>query len=325
MSWRVFISRRIPEAGIKYLRKAGHKVDIYPQEQAIPRRELLETIHQYDALLPVLTEQIDEELLGRAKRLKIVANYAVGYNNIDVAACTSKNIAVTNTPDVLTEATADLTFGLLLGVAKRMIEGDNLTRSGKFAGWGPLMLLGSDVSRKTLGVIGAGRIGSAVIQRAGGFDMKILYTDTQPRPDIEDKFNAKFVSLDELLNESDFVTIHVPLSRETYHLIDANRLNQMKESAYLINTSRGPVVDERALLNALKEKRIAGAGLDVYENEPALAPGLARLTNTVLLPHIASATVETRNKMALMAAENIIKMAQGEIPPNLVNKDLYPM
>ena len=323
MSWKVFISRRIPEPGIRYLEEAGLEVEVYAKDQAIPRKELLEMIPLYDALLSVLTEQVDEKLLEKAGRLKIVANYAVGYNNIDIAACTQRGIAVTNTPEVLTAATADLAFTLILAVAKRIVEGDNMTRSGNFKGWGPLLLLGSDVSGKTLGIIGAGRIGSAVARRATGFDMKILYHDTKQNSELEKKGDAKFVSLDELLEKSDFISLHVPFNENTRHLINMNRLRQMKTGAYLINTSRGPVVDENALVTALKEKIIAGAGLDVFEEEPLLAPGLTELPNTVLLPHIASATVETRTKMALMAAENIISMAQGKIPPNILNKEIF--
>ena len=323
MSWKVFVSRRIPEPSIRYLKDAGLEVEVYAKDQAVPRNELLEMIPLYDALLSVLTEQVDEELLEKAGRLKIVANYAVGYNNIDIAACTQRGIAVTNTPEVLTAATADLAFTLILAVAKRIVEGDNMTRSGNFKGWGPLLLLGSEVSGKTLGIIGAGRIGSTVAGRATGFDMKILYHDTKQNSELENKCDAKFVSLDELLEKSDFISLHVPLNENTRHLINMNRLRQMKTSAYLINASRGPVVDENALVTALKEKIIAGAGLDVFEGEPLLAPGLTNLPNTVLLPHIASATVETRTKMALMAAENIINMAQGKIPPNILNTEIF--
>ncbi len=323
MSWKVFISRMIPDAGIEHLKNAGLKVDIYEKDHVIPRKELLHRIPEYDALLAVLTEQVDTELLDHTDKLKIVANYAVGYNNIDVQSCTNRKIAVTNTPGVLTETTADLTFTLMLTVAKRVVEGDTMIRSGKFDGWSPLMLLGADVFGKTLGIVGAGRIGSAMAARASGFNMNILYTDTKRNDDLELKYGAQFVSLDDLLSKSDFVTIHVPLNDKTHHLINSKRLKQMKSDAYFINTSRGPVVDENALVSALKENIIAGAGLDVFENEPRLAIGLAELPNTVLLPHIGSATVETRNKMAIIAAENIIKMSQGKIPPNILNKEIF--
>jgi lactate dehydrogenase-like 2-hydroxyacid dehydrogenase len=289
----------------------------------IPRNELLDRIQNYDALLSVLTEIVDDGLLNRAKKLKIVANYAVGYNNIDIPACTKKNIAVTNTPDVLTETTADLTFTLILSVAKRILEGDNMVRTNNFKGWHPMLLLGYDVSGKTLGILGAGRIGSAMAARAYGFRMQILYHDITKNPGMESKYQAKYVSLDELLKQSDFVTIHVPLNESTTHIISTDRLRQMKNTAFLINSSRGPVIDEKALVLALKNKVIAGAGLDVFEDEPALAPGLAELPNTVLLPHIGSATVETRDKMALMAAENIVNMSQNKIPANILNNEIF--
>ena len=323
MSWRVFVSRMIPEAGIEHLKRAGMHVDVYSRDHAVPRKEFFTRAAGCDALLTVLTEQIDSELLSHAVRLKIVANYAVGYNNIDIAACTTQKIAVTNTPDVLTETTADLTFGLIISVAKRIAEGDQMIRNGRFSGWSPLLLLGSDVSGKILGIIGAGRIGSAVAARARGFNMQILYHDTKQNMDIETSYGAKMVPLDDLLGKSDFISIHVPLSEKTRHLINAQKLLLMKKTAYLINTSRGPVIDEAALVSALKERRIAGAGLDVFENEPRLAPGLSDLSNTVLLPHIGSATVETRTRMAMMAAENIIEMAQGKIPANIVNKEIF--
>lgn len=323
MNWRVFVSRKIPKAGIEFLENAGLKVDVYPEDRVIPREKLLSIIPDYDALLSVLTEVVDDELLTKATKLKIIANYAVGYNNIDVPACTKKKIAVTNTPDVLTDTTADLTFTLMLSVAKRIVEGDNMVRTNNFKGWNPMLLLGSDVSGKTLGILGAGRIGSAMAARANGFNMQILYHDTIRNGNIESKYQTKYVSFDELLNRSDFVSLHVPLNENTTHIINADRLRQMKNTAFLINTSRGPVIDEKALVSALKNKVIAGAGLDVFEEEPALTSGLAELSNTVLLPHIGSATVETRNKMALMAAENIVKMAQNKIPPNILNKEIF--
>jgi len=323
MSWNVFVSRKIPQAGIEYLENAGLKVDVYPEDQVIPREELLRRISDYDALLSVLTEVVDDELLTMAEELKIVANYAVGYNNIDIPACTKRKIAVTNTPDVLTDTTADLTFTLMLSVAKRIIEGDNMVRTNNFKGWNPMLLLGSDVSGKTLGILGAGRIGSAMAVRAHGFNMQLLYHDTTRNGNIESNYQAKYVSLDELLNRSDFVTLHIPLNENTTHIINADRLKKMKNTAFLINTSRGPVIDEQALVSALKNKEIAGAGLDVFEDEPVLAPGLAELSNTVLLPHIGSATVETRDKMALMAADNIVNMAQNKIPPNILNKEIF--
>lgn len=321
MSWKIFVSREIPDAGIDLLKQAGMEVRIHAGSSPPGYDQLVKEAEDADALLTLLSDQIDDNLLAHATNLKIIANYAVGYNNIDIEACTRRNICVTNTPDVLTDATADLSFTLMLSVAKRITEGDHMVRSGQFKGWGPMLLLGGDITGRTLGIIGAGRIGSAVARRAAGFDMKILYYDLEPNPAL-DKGGAEFSDLDNLLSESDFITIHVPLIESTFHLIDKQKLAMMKPTAYLINTSRGPVVDEKALVIALREKTIAGAGLDVFEDEPRLADGLADLPNTVLLPHIASATVETRTRMSVMAAENIIQRANGEVPENLVNTEV---
>ncbi len=323
MNWKVLVSRIIPESGIESLKHAGFDVDVYTEDRPIPRKELIRKIPAYDALLAVLTEKVDRELLDVAGNLKIVANYAVGYNNIDVEACSQNHVAVTNTPGVLTESTADLTFTLILAVAKRIVEGDRLTRSGHFKGWSPLLLLGSDITGKTLGIIGAGRIGTAVAARAAGFDMPVLYHDTKNNEILDTRYKARLVSMDELLSHSDFISIHVPLTGKTNHMISTEEFAKMKPQAYLINTARGPIVDENALVQALRNKQIAGAALDVFENEPRLADGLAQFSNTVLVPHIGSATVETRTKMALMAAENIIKMSQGKMPPNILNREIF--
>ena len=321
MSWKVFVSRKIPEAGINLLEQAGMDVRIHAEPDILLYDRLVQEIGDIDAMISLLSDKIDAELLAHAPDLKIIANYAVGYNNIDLAACSQRNICVTNTPDVLTDATADLTFTLMLSVAKRIAEGDRMVRSGQFAGWGPMLLLGGDITGKTLGIIGAGRIGTAVARRAAGFNMKILYYDLGPNPELE-KNGAEFTPLENLISQSDFVTLHVPLNESTFHLLNEQRLAMMKPTAYLINTSRGPVVDEKALVEALRQKVIAGAGLDVFEEEPRLADGLADLPNTVLLPHIASATVDTRTRMSIMAAENIIQRANGEVPQNLVNTDI---
>ncbi|MCK4222564.1 MAG: D-glycerate dehydrogenase, partial [Dehalococcoidia bacterium] len=257
------------------------------------------------------------------KKLKIVANYGVGYNNIDVDCATEKGIMVTNTPDVLTETTADLTWVLLMAIARRIAEADRFTRAGKFSKFDPYLLLGSDVYGKTLGVVGLGRIGQAVARRALGFDMKVLYYDVQPAAqEIETRYKAKYVDLDTLLKQSDFVTLHVPLIDATHHLMDKDRLSLMKRTAFLINASRGAVVDEQALVKVLKEGGIAGAGLDVYEKEPQLSPGLTELDNVVLIPHLGSATLQTREAMAELAAENVVAGLAGEKPPNLVNRDV---
>ena len=316
---KVFITREIPEIGINLLKEKGYEVEIGPEEK-ISREELIEKVKGVDAILSVLTEKIDGEVMESAgEQLKIVANYAVGYNNIDVEEAKKKNIMITNTPGVLTEAVAEHTIAFLFAIAERIIEADSFMRAGKYKAWGPKMLLGADVQGKTLGIIGLGRIGSAVAQRMqDGFDVKIIYYDLKRNEELEEKFGMEYRELDDLLKESDFVSIHTALTDETRHLINAEKLALMKPSAYLINTARGPIVDEMALIESLKGKKIAGAALDVFEKEPELMPGLTDLNNVVLTPHIASATEGTRNKMSEMAAKNIIAVLDGETPPNLV-------
>jgi glyoxylate reductase len=321
MKRRIYVTRRIPQPGIDMLAER-FEVEIYQEDRAIPRDLLLEKAKEADALLTLLTEKVDAELMDVASKLKIVANYAVGYDNIDVREATRRGIAVTNTPEVLTNTTADMAWALMFAVARRVVEGDKFVRAGKFKGWGPMLLLGNDVYGKTLGVVGTGRIGTAVARRAIGFNMKVLYYDVVPNETLEREVGAKKVELDELLRESDFVTLHVPLLPSTHHLIGERELKLMKRTAYLINTSRGPVVDERALVEALRNGEIAGAGLDVFENEPELTPGLAELDNVVLTPHTASASVETRARMATLAAENIIAFFEGKRPPTIVNPEV---
>ncbi|MCD6506132.1 D-glycerate dehydrogenase [Candidatus Poribacteria bacterium] len=322
MRRKVYVTRRLPQPAIDMLEER-FDVEIYPEDRAIPREVLMEKVKGIDALLPLLTDKVDAEVMDAAGgNLKIIANYAVGYDNIDVDAATKRKIAVTNTPGVLTETTADMAWALMFAVARRVAEADKFTRAGKFKGWGPMMFLGGDVYGKTLGVVGVGRIGSAVAKRARGFNMRVLYTDVVRNEEIEKEVGAKKVELDELLRESDFVTLHVPLMPSTRHLIGERELKLMKKTAYLINTSRGPVVDERALVETLRKGEIAGAGLDVYENEPELSPGLAELDNVVLTPHIASASVETRTRMATLAAENIIAFFEGKRPPTIVNPEV---
>ena len=261
---------------------------------------------------------------GPGPRLKMIANLGVGYNNIDVRAATARGIPVSNTPGVLTEATADLAFTLLLAVARRVVEGDRRVRAGEFKFWAPFLFLCREVSGKTLGIVGMGRIGKAVARRARGFDMPVLYHNrSRLESDEEDRLGARHASLDELLQQSDFVSLHVPLTAQTTHLIGGEQLAAMKPTAYLINTARGPVVNEQALLEALQARRIAGAALDVYENEPALTPGLTLLDNVVLLPHVGSATLETRTRMAAMAAQNLIAGLSGQTPPNVVNPEVF--
>ena len=318
---KVLITGRLPDkvlAGIETI----HEMVVNREDRPVPREWILDRVAGIDGLLCMITDTVDTELLERAPDLKIIANYGVGFNNIDVAAATTRGIPVTNTPGVLTAATADITFALILAAGRRVVEGDRYTRDGRFRFWAPFHFLGSEISGKTLGIIGMGRIGKAVAKRAAGFDMRVIYAGRHRMPaDEESRFNAAFTDLDTLLTRSDFVSLHVPLSEQTRHLIDAAALDRMRPDAFLINTSRGPVVDEAALCDALQNRRIRGAGLDVYENEPVVTPGLLELDNVVLLPHAGSATVETRTKMARMAADNLLAGLSGKKPPNCLNWD----
>jgi len=270
----------------------------------------------------MLHDPIDASVLEAARGCRVFANMAVGYNNIDVAEATRRGILVTNTPGVLTEATDDLTWALILGVARRVAEGDRVMRAAQFPGWGPNYMLGGDVAGRTLGLVGPGRIAQAVAERAVGFRMRLLYQGRRDSPALE-ALGARRAGLEELLGESDFVSLHVPLTPETTHLIDAKTLELMKPTAYLINTSRGSVVDEDALVRALKAGRIAGAGLDVFEREPAMADGLAECDSALLLPHLGSATFETRSRMSRIAAENVVAVLEGRKPPNLLNPEAW--
>jgi len=310
---KVFITREIPEIGPKMLRDKGYEVAIGP-EAAISKEDLLKGVKGADAILSVLTEKIDKEAMDSAgAQLKVVANYAVGYNNIDVVEAKKRNIMVTNTPGVLTEAVAEHTIALLFAIAEKIVESDQYLRDGKFKAWGPKLFLGADIKGKILGIVGMGRIGSEVARRMqDGFDLKIIYYDLKRDEELEKKFNMEYRALNDLIKEADFVSIHTALTPETTHLINKERLAMMKPEAILINTSRGPIVDEAALVEALKQKKIAGAALDVFEKEPELATGLVQLENTVLTPHIASATKNTRDKMAEMAASNIIAVLEGK-------------
>ncbi|MDQ3704943.1 MAG: D-glycerate dehydrogenase [Chloroflexota bacterium] len=327
---RVLMTQRVPEVAIERLRQAAGDdgtLDINPDPDRIwTKQELIDRLRagEYNALYCLLTNPVDAEVLDAAPRLKVVANMAVGYNNIQVEEATKRGIAVTNTPGVLTDTTADFTWTLLMASARRVVEADKFLRAGRFYGWGPLMMVGQDVYGKTLGVIGFGRIGRAVAKRATGFDMQVLYFDRHPADvETEKALNARAASMEELLRESDYVTIHTDYNPETHHLIGKPELESMKPTAYLINTARGPIVDEAALAEALKNGTIAGAGLDVFEREPEVHPGLMELDNAVLAPHIASASLDTRNAMALMAAENVIAALKGEMPPNCVNPEVF--
>ncbi|MCS7175458.1 glyoxylate reductase [Pseudothermotoga sp.] len=321
--FKVFVTRKILEEGLNMLREK-FDVEVSDYDGVIPRRMLLEKVKGVDAILSLLTDTIDAEVMDAAgPNLKIVANYAVGYNNIDVEEATKRGILVTNTPGVLTETTADLAWALMMAIARRIVEADRFVREGKFRGWEPMLLLGTDVYGATLGIVGFGRIGQAMARRALGFNMKVLYYDNARVPEqIEKELKATYVDLPTLLKESDFVSLHVPLTKETHHLIGEKELRMMKRGAYLINTARGPVVDEKALVKALKEGWIKGAALDVFENEPEVEPELLKLDNVVLAPHIASASYATRSRMSIMVAENIIKALNGEVPPNLVNPEV---
>ena len=323
MPGRVLITRQIPEPGPTLVGAAAESVDARPEDRSLSPEELRGAVPGHDAILCLLTDSIDASVLAAAQGCRVVANMAVGYNNIDVPEATRRGILVTNTPGVLTDCTADLTWALILGVARRMAEGDREMRAGRFPGWGPLYMLGGDVAGATLGLIGPGRIAAAVARRAVGFGMTILYHGRRASPEI-DAFGGRLVPLDALLAESDFVSLHVPLLPETRHMIDARALSAMKPTAFLVNTSRGPVVDEGALVEALRAGRIAGAGLDVYEDEPRMAEGLAELPNTLLLPHLGSATIATRAAMSRIAAENVVAVLHGRRPPNLVNPEAWP-
>lgn len=316
---KVFITYKIPESGINLL-KEKFDVDVYEGEKFLTKQEMMERLKDADAVVTQLRDPVDKEFIDAGKKLKIIANYAVGFNNIDVEYAKQKGIYVTNTPDVLTEATADIAWALILAVARKIIPADKFTREGKFEGWKPNLFLGYEIYGKTLGIIGMGRIGKAVARRAMGFGMKIIYHN---RKRVEDdyKYNAKYVDLETLLKESDYISINAPLTNETYHLLNKERLSLLKKNAILVNTARGPIIDEKALYELLKDGKIAGAGFDVYENEPEITKGLEKLDNVVLLPHIGSATYETREKMSIMVAENIIDALEGKIPRNLVWKE----
>ena len=320
---KALVTGRLPEE-VMSLIKEELRVEAHVEDRPMERQRLLDLVVDKDGLLCMITDRIDEEVLDKAPGLKMIANLAVGYDNIDVGAATLRGIPVSNTPDVLTDATADITFALILATARRVVEGDRKTRAGEFRFWAPLHFLGREVSRKTLGIIGFGRIGKAVARRAKGFDMEVLYYSRRRLEASEEKeMGVGYADLKPLLEQSDFVSLHVPLTRGTHHLIGRRELETMKHSSYLINTSRGPVVDEGALLGVLNEGGIGGAGLDVYENEPALTPGLTDLKNVVLLPHVGSGTIETRTRMALKAAENLLAGLRGKRPPDILNPEVF--
>jgi len=324
MNKRILVTGHLPEVNMAELEKL-FLVDANTEDKPFERQRLLHAIEDKDGLVSMITDNVDEEVLDRASRLKMIAHFGVGYNNIDIKAATTHGIMVTNTPGVLTDATAELAFALILAVSRRVVECDKATREGRFQYWAPMLFLGREVTGKTLGIIGLGEIGKAVARRAKGFKMRVLYHNRRRIASSEEKeLMAEYADLQKLLAESDLVSLHIPLTSETRHFIGKEEFSLMKPTAYLINTSRGPVVDEQSLLEALLNRTISGAGLDVYENEPALTPGLAELSNVVLLPHIGSGTFETRIKMASMAVENLIAGLSNKIPPNLVNREVLP-
>ena len=309
-----------PEA--QEILNAACEVEYWTKPERISKDELLKRVKDKEGLVCLLTEKVNQELLGAATKLRIASNVAVGFDNIDVDACTKRGVVATNTPGVLDETTADFAWTLLMAVARRLVEGDTLARSGNWTGWDLDQLVGADVWGKTLGIVGFGRIGKAMARRALGFQMKVISADETQAPEpVEKELKAEYRGMNSLLAEADFVSLHVPLLPETRGMFDGPRFYKMKPTAYLINTSRGAVVDEAALVHALETGKIAGAALDVFENEPFILPGLKR-PNVVLAPHIASASIETRTKMACMAAENVVALFKGQRPPNMLNPDV---
>lgn len=319
---QIYITRRIPEIGIRMLQEKGYEVDINPYDRILEKNELIEQVSQkpYDAVLSLLTDQIDAEVFSAVPSAKIFANYAVGFNNFNFVDAKAHGVTITNTPGMSADTVGEHTVAMLLALTSRILEGDAYIRAGKYKGWDPMLLMGTDLEDLTVGIVGGGRIGYRAAHILGkGFGMKIAYYDVQRSEPFEKDLGAVFYeNLDELLKVSDIVSLHVPLLESTHHLINAERLALMKPTAFLINTARGPVIDEAALVDALKNKTIAGAGLDVFEFEPNLVPGLAELSNVVLTPHIASSTVKTRDQMAVRAVTNIIDFLEGKTPLDTV-------
>ena len=316
---KVFITREISEKAVHLLRKEKFQVDVYKKDEPISRKELIKNIKGADAVIALLTEKFDKELIDKIPNCKVIANYAVGFNNIDVDYAAQKKIIVTNTPDVLTDSTADIAMSLILACSRRLIEGERLIRQGKFKSWQPNLLLGIELKDKVVGIIGAGRIGTETAVRAKAFKTKIVYFSRSRNYDLEKRTGAVKLPLNSLLKKSDIVSIHLPLNEKTYHLLDKEKLSLLKKSAIIVNTARGEIVDEKELIKIIKQKKIFSAGFDVYENEPAINPELLKLDNVVLLPHIGSATEEARTAMALLAAKNVINVLKGKKPLTPVN------
>jgi glyoxylate reductase len=319
---KVFVTRALPPPGLDML-KEKYEVTVNPHDRVLTKEEITSGVVDAQALVCLLTDAIDRDIIDAGKNLKIISNYAVGYNNIDFIYATERGIIVTNTPGVLSETTADLAFSLLVSAARRIPEGDRFMREGKFAGWAPELMLGTDIYGKTLGIIGLGRIGALVARRARGFDMKVLYNSATRKPELEKELGIQFSEIEEILRESDFVSLHVPLTEKTKGLIGQKELGMLKPTTYLINTSRGEVVDEPALIETLKNRRIRGAALDVFWGEPTnVNPELYNLENVVLAPHMGSASHETRSKMAEMAAQAVIDAIEGRRPKHVVNPEV---
>lgn len=318
----VYVTRMIPQETIDTLRQF-HDVEVNPHDRALTRTELMQLVRGRDAVITLLTDKVDGEVLDAAgPQCKIFANYAVGYNNFDLQAATQRGVIMTNTPGVLDEATATHAWALLLATARRISESERYVRAGQWHGWAPMAFIGQDVDNQTLGIAGLGRIGSKFARKAAAFDMKIIYTNAQREPEFERQYGATFVDKETLLRESDYLSLHLPLLPETHHYIGAKELALMKPSAILINAARGPLVDEKALVLALRNKVIWGAGLDVFEDEPILAAGLAELDNVVIVPHIASATIATRLAMGKIATDNVLQVLKGERPLTCINPDV---
>lgn len=319
---RVLVTRSLPEDVLAWLRDRAD-VTLHEEDRPIPREDLLAMVAGADGVLSMLTDRIDEAVLDAAgDGLRVVSNYAVGHDNVDVAACSRRGVLATNTPDVLTAATADMAWALILGASRRMVEGDRLVRSGAPWSWSPMFMLGREVSGKVLGVVGFGRIGQAVAARGRAFDMDVRYASRTPREDVERATGARQLPMEELVREADVISLHVPMSEETRHSFGEPQFRAMKETAILVNTARGPVVDEAALARALREGEIFAAGLDVYEREPEVHPDLLGLENVVLAPHLGSATVETRTAMGMLAAENLMAGVEGRRPAALLNPEV---
>jgi glyoxylate reductase len=309
---KIFITREIPSPGIELLINKGFKVSVYKNDKSIPRKEFLKGLKDCDSVISFLTDKIDKEAIDQMKNCKVIANYAVGFNNIDIEYAKSKGIVVTNTPDVLTDSTADLTMALVLSCARLLPHAEGFVRAGKFVGWKAKLFLGLELKNKYFGILGAGRIGTAVAKRAHSFGCKIIYYSNSKNIFLENKLNAKKLSLNSILKKSDILSLHLPLNTKTYHLLNEKNLFLLKKSAILINTARGEILDEKILISMLKHKKIFAAGLDVYEGEPNIKKEFYKLDNVILLPHIGSATVEARNNMSLLAAKNVIAVLSGK-------------